>query len=153
MYYKNLLKALDREYDLGIQDLSIDSISLKVNDEYHISFYSEDNQQTVLIESDIYEIEPFLHKDFFQHLLSANFEGILPWGAHFGINPETNRVLLMKKILLEHIDYNEFIKQLKQFINLHDQLQEKLYHWKTSSFFLNKSSSTKTSHATDKIFI
>lgn len=153
MYFINLIKELEMEFNLGIKDPSTEAICLKINEEYHLSFYSKDNGQSVLIESDIYELESSLGKDFYQHMLSANFEGVLPWETYFGINPETNHALLMKKVLLEHIDYDEFLIQLNQFITLYEELQQQLYHWKIESFFHNKPTFEQKSANQNKLFI
>lgn len=135
MYYTDLIKEFNDKYQLNLEDDRIDFVKLTINGDTNVSFYSKDDGRSVLIESEVYELEEFIEIDFFKHLLAANFEGMIPWGAYFVLNPETHRVVLVKTVLLEHLNVDSFLTQLEEFLGSQEKIRLNIYHWKTESFF------------------
>ncbi len=144
MDFKSLILELNNQYSLGIgDDFSEDSIKLKMNKDTTITLSSPIEDNTVHLESIVYEIEDFVQKDFYQHLLAANTVESFPSGFYFALEPSSHCILLISRIELKTIDVDQFIEHLKNYLTTINEIEEKIYFWRIESFAHSQSSERK----------
>ncbi|WP_461833103.1 type III secretion system chaperone [Desulfothermus sp.] len=118
MHLKDLLKQLGQEMGLGTLEMDEDNTCRLVFDDIiNVDLEVTDDNKILWIYSVIGVLPVDNREKFYERLLSANLFGKETGDAAFAVDTNTKEVLLITKVNLEKIDFQDFINLLELFVD------------------------------------
>jgi len=118
MYINDFLKQLAQEIGLNSLEMDVNNTCrLVFDDRINVDMEATDDNMTLWIYSVIGILPVNNREKFYERLLSANLFGKETGDAAFAVDTNTREVLLITKVNLEKIDFQDFINLLELFVD------------------------------------
>ena len=127
MNIEDVLKELGNQ--MGLPNLKLDEnkvCRLIFDKKFTIDIEASEDLKTVHIYSALCIIPPRDKETLYESLLEANLFGRGTGGAAFGVDIEMGEILLSQKLVMEKLDYQDFVNVLESFVNHVEAWTEKI---------------------------